>query len=253
MTNGKVQHYNRHIAAHLRSQEWNGGFLLALELRRGVIEARRAVVFIDWQNCYESALEAFPSGSVGNVVPLRLATRLATRAVTGAKIGRELARVKVYRGLASPFKDKRTNAAAQRQHEAWKRVRPDLVEVHTRPLAYRKETIRTPLGEQVEKEVAREKGVDIQLAIDLLRDTLFDGSDRCDTAILFSQDTDFYPALELLISRRGKDAIELARWCGDRNHPPDPPIIGGVKMRQHLLDYSFYQSIEDRTSYDQKL
>lgn len=209
----------------------------------------RVIVYFDWQNCFNSALEAFPSGSTGNVHPLKVATRLVKKPPAGVTTERSLTKVKLYRGLASPRKAPGTNAAAQKQHAAWRAGYEHLVEVNARPLAYRREHFIDSHGSEVEHEVAREKGVDVQLAIDLVRDTTFSDPPSCTTAVLFSEDTDFHPALELIVQKHGRDAVEVARWCSDRRYPPDPPRIAGVKLRQHLLDYTFYRSVEDATAY----
>ena len=53
----------------------------------------------------------------------------------------------------------------------------------------------------------REKGIDVQLAIDLVRTTLFEGDHE--VAVLVSAATDLLPALEKITQRKGAAAIEV--------------------------------------------
>jgi hypothetical protein len=79
----------------------------------------RVIVFIDWQNPYKGARDAFhhrqAPGRAGMVDPLRLARRLieVSRAST-----RELVGVRVYRGRPDPTRDPLGYAANQRQQAA---------------------------------------------------------------------------------------------------------------------------------------
>ncbi len=181
--------------------------------------------------------------------PLKLADRLAKKTPQGVKTERQLTKVKIYRGLPVPRKESKTNAAAQRQNMSWTAKYAHLVELHTRPLAYRKEVILDSDGAEIQAEIAREKGVDVELAIAMVRDSVFVNPPECEVAILFSNDTDFEPVLEMLVQNRGRDSVEVARWCDNKHYPPDPPTVAGVKLRQHLLDHAFYKSVEDTTSY----
>lgn len=71
--------HNGRIAAHLWSQEWDGGFVLALELGRGAIEAGRAWEHLDMDPAdlaalYDS-LSPFPRYSFGPLAPLPTAAK----------------------------------------------------------------------------------------------------------------------------------------------------------------------------------
>jgi hypothetical protein len=89
----------------------------------------RVSVFIDWQNCYRTARDAFGlrdtgSGIDGNVRPLDLARLLAiARPDRDIEEGR-LERVRIYTGRASQERDRRTYAANRRQFQAWKNADP---------------------------------------------------------------------------------------------------------------------------------
>jgi uncharacterized LabA/DUF88 family protein len=168
----------------------------------------------------------------------------------GASADRQLEKVKIYRGLPNARKDPRTNAAAQKQKTRWETgAHAGKVEVHTRPLAYRTEKLLDDAGAEILREIGREKGVDVELAIDLVRDMLFTNPPACDVAVVFSEDSDFHPAYELILETRGKDGLEIARWHDRDAYAPQPFEIKGVRVRQHLLDLAFFKSVEDKIAY----
>ncbi len=94
----------------------------------------RVVVFLDYQNVYMGAREAFhPFGSPsqdGQVDPYLLGELLAAK----SPFDRELFDVRVYRGQPDSEKDPRGYAANDRQCQAW-RKRPK-TNVITRTLQY---------------------------------------------------------------------------------------------------------------------
>jgi hypothetical protein len=115
------------------------------------------------------------------------------------------------------FHDKRTYAANRRQFAAWRKAGDD-VEVIARTLDYK-------------PGHPREKGIDVQLAIDLVRTMLFEGDHE--VAVLVSADTDPLPALELISQRKGAAAIEVATWEGPY-WAPQPLKIRRKAIRQHI-------------------
>jgi hypothetical protein len=135
--------------------------------------------------------------------------------------------------MASQQRDRRTYAANQRQFQAWRNLGLS-VEVCPRMLDY-------SLGRP------REKGVDVALAIDVVRRALIDH--ECDVAVVVSADTDLLPAFELIVEQRGPAAIEAATWVGP-NWSPKPLGLAHVRIRQHRLDRALYQQIVDPTDYN---
>jgi hypothetical protein len=93
----------------------------------------------------------------------------------------------------------------------------------------------------------REKGIDVKLAIDVVRTTLLE-SDH-DVTIVISADTDLLPALELVAERRGATSIEVAAWQGP-NWSPSPLGLAGQPVRQHLLSRDVYNRVEDTRNYN---
>ena len=194
----------------------------------------RVAVFIDWQNTYFSAREAFGFGRDshgGNIRPFMLARRLAEDRLEDQGQG-ELARLRIYSGQASQTRDAKTYAANRRQFQSW-RNSSSAVEVITRTLDY---SLGTP----------REKGIDVKLAIDVVRATLIE--DEHDVAIVVSADTDLLPALELVAEERGPRAVEVAAWRGP-NWSPSPLALAGHSIRQHLLTREVYGFVEDTRNY----
>lgn len=193
----------------------------------------RVGVLIDWQNCYRSARDAFgfdksAPGKCGQVDPVKLARLLAT--ANGRGGSGKLSKVRVYTGVASQQRDPQTYAASRRHHQAWRNAGGEQIEVITRTLNYR-------------TKPPREKGVDVAIAIDLVRTTLFEPEH--DVVVLWSADTDLLPAIELIASR-GK-RIEVATWAGERC--PPPLSVKGHALRTHRLNRRIYDSVHDPQSY----
>src|SRR2546427_10191718 len=83
--------------------------------------ARRVAVFIDYQNCYGAAREAFASGLdpayIGNFSPMALGKLLAGKGASPFHV----VFVGVYTGIAEPRLDPRTHSARSKQILRWKR------------------------------------------------------------------------------------------------------------------------------------
>jgi uncharacterized LabA/DUF88 family protein len=90
---------------------------------------------------------------------------------------------------------------------------------------------------------AREKGVDVQLAVAAVEMTL---TDSCDVAIIFSHDSDLLPAVELISRLKGISHVETASWSSDafrsrlRPHPP---------VAHHDVSEAVFHRVEDRKNY----
>jgi uncharacterized LabA/DUF88 family protein len=194
----------------------------------------RTVVFIDGQNMYKGAREAFgwtqKKGHYGNFRPLALG-RLLTK-----DSKRELRQVRLYQGLPDPHRDKLGNAITQRRLASWKADDPSLVEIVTRAMKY-----PPPEG--------REKGIDVRLAIDLVS---LAADNVYDLAVLASADTDLLPAIEFVVQRAKLKMIETVTWepipgCEyDTAAPLD--VRGGGVIRRTVPKEEF-DLIADRTNY----
>ena len=91
----------------------------------------------------------------------------------------------------------------------------------------------------------REKGIDVQLAIDLVRTTLFEGDHE--VAVLVSAATDLLPALELITQRKGCRRDRGETWEGPY-WAPQPLKIRGKAIR-HKLTRAAYDRLVDTTDY----
>jgi uncharacterized LabA/DUF88 family protein len=191
-------------------------------------------VFIDWQNTYKTAREAFGwtthPGEYGNYSPYNLARILAA----GNKRGLDavLVVVEVHRGLPSQRHEKTGYAANRRQSAAWMKEAPGLVIPRTRPLRWDHDT-----------QVAREKGIDVQLAVSAVEWTL---TSRCDVAIIFSHDTDLLPAVELIARLKGPDHVETAAWISDEFQSRLRTRRG---VPHHAISHSVFSRVEQRINY----
>jgi uncharacterized LabA/DUF88 family protein len=164
----------------------------------------RVAVFIDWQNTYKAAREAFGYQALpnehGNYSPYRLAKILAAGHERGDD--GELVRVAVHRGLPSSSRDSVGYGACRRQSAAWMQENEDVVIPRLRPLRYPRDESEAPV----------EKGVDVELAIGAVEQVVTGG---CDVAVIFTNDTDLLPAIEAIARLKGTGAVETAAWRSD--------------------------------------
>lgn len=160
-------------------------------------------VFLDYENVHRTGHQLF--AGVGQpryetvVNPLMIAERLVQK----RKHGGSLASVHVFRGRPVPALQPRPASANDTQAAAWET--DERVRVVRRDLKY-----------DFDDEggfVAREKGIDVSLAIALVEGAL---DQSFDVAIVFSGDTDLSPALELVFRRRLVH-LEIASWSGAKS------------------------------------
>jgi len=180
----------------------------------------RMVVFIDYQNTYKGARDAFFQGSAsgrdGQVHPLALGN-----VICGARqktFDTVLTGVRVYRGMPDGRRDPKGYGAGSKQKARWERSN---VAVVARPLRY-------PAGWPDEKP--EEKGVDVHLAIDFVAMAI---RDEYDVGVLVSCDTDLRPALEVV--RTLRKHVEVAAWKSDGGRSPRLDLPGDRGVWCHWL------------------
>lgn len=197
----------------------------------------RIGVFIDWQNTYKHAREAFglvdEPGRRGVYDPYELSRVLAF----GNKRGDDgqVVRVEIHRGLPNPGKDPIGNSAVLRHRDAWlSSAASGVVVPKLRPLRYHPETGR-----------AEEKGIDVALALSMVEHVI---RDYVDVAILFSHDTDLLPVVESIRRLAGSHRIETASWKCDATdfHKRIPQVAGVV---HHTLREKLFEKIETPINY----
>ena len=137
----------------------------------------RAVTFVDGQNLFYSAKEAF-GYTYPNYDPLKLA-----RAVCDGQ-GWQLEQVRFYTGVPA-LQD---NA---RWHKFWQAKLAQLgrrgVQTYSRPLRYQNKTVRLPGRRQHTYLAGHEKGIDVRIALDVVG---LAAENSYDVALIFSQDQD---------------------------------------------------------------
>jgi uncharacterized LabA/DUF88 family protein len=201
----------------------------------------RVVVFLDWQNVYRGAREAYCAYQAphweGQVDPVPLAQHLAA----DSPFDRQLEQVRIYRGQPDASKDRKGYAACSRQVGVWRQS--PLVRVTTR-------TLRYPAGwpnPYQPGDRPQEKGIDVALAIDFV---VMAVRREYEVGILMSTDTDLKPALEAvaaLTSGTGQRA-EVAAWSVPGRHDRRLAITGR-NLYCHWMGQSVYNRIADATDY----
>jgi len=204
----------------------------------------RVAVFIDWQNCYHGARDAFADpGSppeLGVVDPVALAHNL----VDGRPTPGKLVDVEVFRGRPDPAHQPSASRAYRRQLCSWSRYVP-LLQVHCLPVSYRP-TAWDANGRALAWD-GHEKGIDTTMAIRLVL-----GAERrnYDVAIVFTADTDLQPAVDAVFA--SGLAAETATWApADRGRNVSRPI---VSLRWptvvHRLGKDRFEAVWDRSGAD---
>lgn len=138
---------------------------------------KRVVAFVDGQNLFHAARDAF-GYTFPNYDPLLLA-----RAVAAAQ-GWDVVRVRFYTGVPSAEDNPVWNGF-------WNKKLAVLgtrgVVTYQRALRYQNQRLDLPDGTQTTRLVGHEKGIDIRIALDVVRLAL---DQAFDVALLFSQDQD---------------------------------------------------------------
>lgn len=195
----------------------------------------RVILFLDYQNVYRGAREAFCEWNAphweGQVDPLRLAVALLERDQKGRN--RTLHEVRVYRGQPDATKDPKGYGASSRQCHVWEQL--PAVRVFTRTLRYPQTWPQDP---------PEEKGIDVALAVDFVMMAV---RGEYDVGILMSTDTDLKPALEAVTGLDGP-ICEVAAWSSPHGHSRRLSIRS-PRLWCHWLDEGAYRRCADPTDY----
>lgn len=199
----------------------------------------RVVVFIDYMNVFNDARKAFCSWPYspadGQFNPMKLGRVLASRRPLGTKTTRKLEEVRLYRGRPDSRKEPETHAAHMRQCAAWEAAG---VNVIPRPLRYPRDW---------PKEREEEKGIDVQIAIDMVMMAIHG---ELDVAVLASTDTDQRPVLEAFhaLPTDPRPLIEVSTW---RTASFQKKLqIKGLHVWTHYIDRPEFETVRDRTDYN---
>lgn len=197
---------------------------------------KRAVVFVDGQNLFHAAKEAF-----GYRHPNYDIQKLATAVASTA--GWNLSRVQFYTGIP----DESDNSA---WHHFWQAKLAVMgrqgIRVFSRPLRYRNQTIALPDGSTHTFLVGQEKGVDIRIALDIVQAVQ---QDECDVAVVFSQDQDLSEVADEVRSI----AEQRGRWIKLVSAFPFSPTIrnrrGINKTDWFRIERAIYDGCIDHRDY----
>lgn len=119
----------------------------------------------------------------------------------------------------------------------------------TRPMRYSNEIISLPDGTITKKLVGREKGIDIRIALDIVRFSL---EKRMDVALIFSQDQDLIEVVDevKMIARREHRWIITASAFPVSSTYDNCRGINGTQWIE--MDKQFYDSCIDPNVYRRK-
>lgn len=189
---------------------------------------KRVIAFVDGQNLFYGAKDAF-----GYRFPNYDITALS-QAVCRLTDW-ELVQTRFYTGVPLPADDffwcsfwTAKLAAMGRQG----------VQVFSRPLRYRSQSVQRADGSEVRVQIGQEKGIDIRIALDLV------GCVRrreCDVALIFSQDQD----LSEVAQEVRAIAVEQQRWVkvacafpdsADRTNHRGIDKTDWIRIRRHTYD-----------------
>jgi len=200
---------------------------------------KRAIVFIDGQNLFRSAKEAF-GYTFPNFDPHALALAICTAQ------GWTLAEVRFYTGVPDAADDAFWN-------QFWTAKLAQMgrqgVHVYSRPLRYRNKTFTLPDGGAHTILVGEEKGIDVRIAIDVIG---LAHRNVYDVAVVFSQDQDLSEvADEIRVIAR-----EQGRWVKMASAFPSSPTSRnrrGINKTDWIrIDRATYDWHIDRRDYRPK-
>lgn len=167
---------------------------------------KRAFAFFDGQNLFHAAKEGF-----GYLYPNYDVAALA-KAVC-LRQGWQLEQTHFYTGIPDATDDYFWNHFWTAKLATMGRQG---VHVFSRPLRYRNQTVRLPGGGSHTFLVGQEKGIDIRIALDVVRSVR---QNLCDIALVFSQDEDLSEVADEVRAL----AREQNRWIKIATAFPDSP------------------------------
>jgi len=195
----------------------------------------RAAVFIDGQNLFHSAKALF-----GHRRP-NFDVRALADALCG-KSGGACSEIYFYSGIPSNKEAPEWNAYWRRKLAAMSR---EGVKLFTPPLRYSTRREIDANGRQHTVRIPTEKGVDVRIALDIVRAA---NEATCDTIILVSQDSDLFEAVSeaLAIARDQGRLLRLISAFPERESGSGRGIEGSERMG---FDRALYDRCIDPRDY----
>ena len=200
---------------------------------------KRTIAFIDGQNLFHSARESY-----GYTYPNYDVQALGRKICEG--MGWQLAQVRFYTGIPDSSDDAFWNHFWVNKLRAmsWQKTH-----VFSRPLRYRNRRVKLPDGTEHTFLSGEEKGIDVRLALDVIRLAF---RREYDVALIFSQDQDLSEVAEEIraISREQERWIKVA--CAFPSSPTSRNRRGIEKTDWIRIDKSTYDACLDRRDYRPK-
>jgi uncharacterized LabA/DUF88 family protein len=198
--------------------------------------SKRAIAYIDGQNLFNAVKEAF-----GYSYPNYNIRQLAE--ATCAQHGWALTEINFYTGIPDSGID-------PNRHHFWVAKLAAMgtrgIRTYSRPLRYSNQLVKLPDGILTTTLVGREKGIDIRLALDVVRGAL---DNRYDIAVIFSQDQDMSEVADEIrkIARRDDRWIKVA--CAFPLSPTSRNRRGINKTDWTRIDRAMYDACLDPHDY----
>ncbi len=213
----------------------------------------RVMVFIDGQNLFKGLHRRFKT----RVHPLLLA-----RTLTGPD--RVLAGTFYYSGVHDPEVDRKMYELVSRRHDLMRRTG---VEVHERTLRYHwewsvdRDDVPPPWYDDAPKQAqatvykkrkAREKGVDVALALDAVSAVL---GDRCDVAVIVSRDRDLMEVADQVRQQCSQKSVSVEVSYVSEGRGDEQPLTGALYAYDafHEIDQAMVDSARDDFNYARPL
>ena len=197
---------------------------------------KRTIVFIDGQNLYRSAKETF-----GYFYP-NYEVKLLSEKICASQ-GWQINEIRFYTGVP----DLRDDAF---WHNFWNKKLVSMgqkgVTIFSRALRYRNQTVKLPDGSNYTFLVGQEKGIDVRIALDIIRLAHEQVFDVC---LVFSQDQD----LSEVADEVRRISVEQNRWIKIASVFPISPTSknkrGINKTDWITIDRQIYDSCIDSNDY----
>ena len=200
---------------------------------------KRSVVFVDGQNIFHAAREAFGYTHPNYDVPA------LARAICHAK-GWDLRQARFYTGIPDAADDAFWHRfwSGKLRVMSWQGV-----DIFSRPLRYRNKTVKLPDGTKHTFLAGEEKGIDVRIALDVIR---MAHRNEYDVALIFSQDQDLSEvAVEIRAIAREQDRwIKVA--CAFPFSPTTRNRRGIDRTDWIRIDRAMYDVCLDRRDYRPK-
>ncbi len=197
---------------------------------------KRTIAFVDGQNLFYAAREAF-----GHAYPNYDAPCLSEAICRS--MGWRLIQTRFFTGIPDPADNAFWNHFWSGKLAVMGRQG---VHIFSRPLRYRNQKVRLPDGTIHTYLAGEEKGVDVRIAVDVIR-VVWRG--ECDIALIFSQDQDLSEVAEevRLIAR------ERGQWIKIASAFPQSPTSKnrrGINKTDWIrIDRATYEGCLDRRDY----